>query len=79
MSSGPLLPARRALAVLSHLPGATQGLLLAYGIKDDVIDELIASGLVTAWTERVGAGGRAVEVTRISSADDGRAALKRRP
>jgi hypothetical protein len=30
--------------LLSKLPGATQGLLLAYGIKDEVISKLIASG-----------------------------------
>jgi hypothetical protein len=78
MSITPSLSARRALAVLSKLPGATQGLLLAYGIKDDVIAKLIASGLVTAWPECVGAGGRRIELTRIDITDAGRAALKRR-
>jgi hypothetical protein len=58
MSIRPSLSAGRALAVLSKLPGATQGLLLAYGIKDEVISKLIASGLVIAWPERIGAGGR---------------------
>jgi hypothetical protein len=78
MSITPSLSARRALAVLSKLQGATQGLLLAYGIKDDVIAKLIASGLVTAWSECVGAGGRRIELTRIDITDAGRAALKRR-
>jgi hypothetical protein len=78
MSIRPSLSTRRALAVLSKLPGATQGLLLAYGIKDEVIAKLIASGLVTAWPECVGAGGRRVELTRIDITDAGRAALKRR-
>jgi len=64
--------------LLSKLPGATQGLLLAYGIKDEVISKLIASGLVIAWPECIGAGGRRVELTRIDITDAGRAALKRR-
>ena len=45
---------------------------------DQVIAKLIASGLVTAWPECVGAGGRRVELTRIDITDAGRAALKRR-
>jgi hypothetical protein len=79
MSIGPSLSARRALAVLSKLPGATQGLLLAYGIKDEVIAKLIACGLVTAWPECIGAGRRRVELTRIDITDAGRAVLKPRP
>jgi hypothetical protein len=79
MSIGPSLSARRALAVLSKLPGATQGLLLAYGIKDEVIAKLIASGLVTAWPECIDAGRRRVELTRIDITDAGRAVLKPRP
>ena len=76
MNSRPPLPARRALAVLAKLPGATIGLLLAYGIKDIVITKLIAGGLVTAWTEHVGVSDRRVEVTRINITDAGRAALR---
>jgi hypothetical protein len=70
------LPKRRALALLAKLPDATQGLLLAYGIKDDVIAQLIANRLVTAWTERIG-GGRPVEITRIVITEAGRFALNR--
>lgn len=51
---------------------------MAYGIKDEVISKLIASGLVIAWPECIGAGGRRVELTRIDITDAGRAALKRR-
>jgi hypothetical protein len=78
MSTGPSLPARRALRVLAKLPDATHGLLLAYGIKDEVIAKLVGSKLVTVWTECTGGSGRRVEVTRICITDAGRAALKRR-
>ena len=78
MSSRPPLRARRALDLLAKLPGATQGLLLAYGIKDAVITKLIANGLVTAWTECIGVSAHRVEVTRINITDAGREVLKRR-
>jgi hypothetical protein len=53
-------------------------LLLAYGIKDEVIAKLVGSKLVTASTECIGGSGRRVEVTRICITDAGQAALKRR-
>jgi hypothetical protein len=72
------LPKRRALALVAKLPEATQGLLLAYGIKDEVIAKLIAGRLVTAWTEHIGGSSCPVEITRIAITEAGRAALNER-
>jgi len=70
--------ARRALVELSDSPeGSTDNLLLAHGFKRRLIAGLIEAGLVTAKTEVMRAGERAVHVTRITITEAGRAALER--
>ena len=70
---------RRALKMLAGLPeGSTEALLLAHGFTSAVIAGLLDTGLATWTTEPILAGGRPVEVTRISITYRGRVALERR-
>ena len=70
---------RRALGVLASSPeGATEALLFAHGLMYKAITGLVDSGLATSTTEPILAGGRPVEVTRISITYRGRVALERR-
>jgi hypothetical protein len=48
-------------------------MLSARGVKVETINELIATGLVTATIERVGRG--TVEITRVKITEAGRRAL----
>ena len=74
-----LVLVRRALKMLADLPeGSTEALLLAHGFTPLVIAGLVDTGLATSTTEPILAGGRPVEVTRISITYRGRAALERR-
>jgi len=58
---------RRALKMLADLPeGSTEALLLAHGFTSAVIAGLVDTALATSTTEPILAGGRPVEVTRIS-------------
>jgi len=70
---------RRALKMLADLPeGSTEALLLAHGFTSAVIAGLVDTALATSTTEPILAGGRPVEVTRISITYRGRVALERR-
>lgn len=67
---------RRALELLAASPdGCTAAILLAHGFKSDRLVELINAGLASVTTERVIAGDRAMEVTRVRITDAGRQAL----
>jgi hypothetical protein len=67
---------RRALALLAASPnGTTEAMLLAHGFSTEMIVELICTGLANAQAERVMAGGRAIETTRVRITDAGRGAL----
>ena len=67
---------RYALALLSPKKyGCTTTMLSARGVKIETIDELIADGLATANTERVGSG--AIEIKRVKITEAGRRALQR--
>ena len=69
---------RRALKMLAGLPeGSTEALLLAHGFTPSVIAGLVDTGLATSTTEPILAGGRPVEVTRISITYRGRVAERR--
>jgi len=72
---GPQPDRRRALELLAGSPtGCTEVLLFAHGVTVEMLVELIRAGLATASTERVGGGGRAMEIeVRITEA--GRRAL----
>ena len=70
---------RRALKMLADLPeGSTEALLLAHGFTSAMIAGLVHTELATSTTEPILAGGRPVEVTRISITYRGRVALERR-
>jgi hypothetical protein len=70
---------RRALKMLADLSeGSNEALLLAHGFTPSVIAGLVDTGLATSTTEPILAGGRPVEVTRISITYRGRVALERR-
>ena len=67
------------LKMLADLPeGSTEALMLAHGFTSAVISGLLDTGLANSTTEPILAGGRPVEVTRISISYRGRVALGRR-
>ena len=69
---------RRALELLAaSSDGRTAAILLAHDFKSDRLVELINAGLASVTTERVIAGDRAMEITRVRITDAGRQALKR--
>jgi hypothetical protein len=67
---------RRALELLeASIDGCTEAIMLAYGFKTELLVELVNVGLATASIERIVAGGRRVEVTRVRITAAGRRAL----
>jgi hypothetical protein len=73
---GPKPDRRRALELLSGSPdGMTEAILLAHGFTIDMLADLIRAGLATAKTERVLAGIRPIEITRLQITSAGRRAL----
>jgi len=57
---------RRALELLAASPdGCNEAIILAHGFTTDFLVDLIRAGMVTIWTERVDAGGCAMEVIRV--------------
>jgi hypothetical protein len=55
--------------------GATEAIMLAYGFKTELLVELVNAGLATASVERMVAGGRRIEVTRMRITGAGRRAF----
>jgi hypothetical protein len=67
---------RQALELLeASIDGCTEAIMLAYGFKTELLVELVNAGLATASIERMVAGGRRVEVTRMRITAAGRRAL----
>jgi hypothetical protein len=67
---------RRALEVLADSPnGCIELVLLALGLSREVLVDLIDDGFATATAQRVHAGGRDIEVTRLRITDAGRRAI----
>jgi hypothetical protein len=67
---------RRALELLATSPdGATEAIMLAHGFTVDQMVELVRAGLASATPERVVAGKRATQVTRVRITEAGRRAL----
>jgi hypothetical protein len=67
---------RRALALLAASPdGCTEAIMLAHGFTVELMVGLIRARLATAKAERVIAGKRAIEVTRVQITKAGRQAL----
>src|SRR5262245_34706675 len=57
---------RRALELLeASIDGCTEAIMLAYGFKTELLVELVNAGLATASIERMVAGGRRIQVTRM--------------
>jgi hypothetical protein len=76
---GPKPDRRRALELLAGSPeGMTEAMLLAHGFRVtdvDMLVDLIHAGLATAKIERMIAGDRPIEVTRVRITDAGRRTL----
>jgi hypothetical protein len=67
---------RRLLELLTaSADGTTDALLVAHGFDFDLMARLVRERLATATPERVYAGGKSVEVTRVRITDAGRRAL----
>jgi hypothetical protein len=70
----------RALDALELLaaasPSCPEPLLLAHGIKIEMIAGLVRKGLATAQTAAASAGGRPVEIVRVGITDAGRKAIE---
>jgi hypothetical protein len=72
----PKQPRRQALELLeASIDGCTEAIMLAYGFNTELLVELVNAGLATASIERMVAGGRRVEVTRMRITAAGRRAL----
>jgi hypothetical protein len=56
--------------------GCTEAIMLAHGFTGETTAALIRGGLALATTERMRAGNRAIEVTRVRITDAGRRALE---
>jgi hypothetical protein len=70
---------RRAIELLaSCADGCSEAILMAHGFTVEQMAELVRSGLATAQTERVMAGGRAIEVARVRITEAGRQAIGKR-
>jgi hypothetical protein len=66
---------RRALTVLAGSPeGCTEAILMAHGFKMALLVELIHDGLASAKSERMTAGKKPIEVTRVRITEAERAA-----
>jgi hypothetical protein len=73
---GPKPERRRALELLAASPdGCSEAIMLAHGFTVDFLVDLIRTGMATTRTERVVAGGRAMEVARVRITEVGRRAL----
>jgi hypothetical protein len=67
----------RVLEVLADCPeGCTTAMLQSHGFSIDRINDLIRTGLATGTKERVVAGRKLLEVTRVKITETGRRAVK---
>jgi hypothetical protein len=75
---GPKPDRRRALELLAASnDGATEAIMLAHGFTVEQLVELVRSGLASATPERVVAGKRAMQMTRVRITEAGRRVLGR--
>jgi len=73
---GPKPDRRRALELLAGSgDGYTEALMLAHGFTVELMVDLCIADLAIATVERMVAGGRTVEVVRLTITDAGRQAL----
>jgi hypothetical protein len=67
---------RRVLELLAgSRDGCSEAIMLAHGFTIEQMVELVRAGLATATAERVVAGRRTIEVTRVRITEAGRRAL----
>jgi len=67
---------QRALELLASCPdGCPEALLIAHGFTSKQMVDLVGSGLATTTEERVIAGKKPMDVTRVRITDAGRRAL----
>jgi hypothetical protein len=67
---------RRALDLLvGSRDGVAEAIMLAHGFTVEQMVELVRAGLATVSAERMIAGGRTIEVTRVQMREAGRGAL----
>jgi hypothetical protein len=65
---------RRALRLLASCPqDCTEALMLAYGFTVAQMVELVRSALATATPQRIGAGGKVMEVATLRITEAGKA------
>jgi hypothetical protein len=72
-------PDRRAIELLascSDVGGCSEAILRAHGFSIGMMVRLVRTGLATANSERVVAGGKTMEVTTLRITDAGRKALE---
>jgi hypothetical protein len=70
---------RRGLELLAaSSDGCTEAIMLAHGFTIPQMVELVRTGLATAQSERVVAGGRTLEIARVRITDARRRALAQR-
>jgi len=71
---------RRALELLaSSRDGYTEAILRAHGLSAEQMIRLVQAGLATAHSQRVVAGKRVIEITRMRITEAGRKALAEKP
>ena len=69
---------RRALELLASCPdGCTETIMLVHGFTVGQLDELIRAGFATAQPDRMRAGDRAIEVTRVRITEAGRGMVEK--
>jgi hypothetical protein len=74
---GPRPDRRRALDLLASCRGGcTEAIMLAHGFTIPQMVELVHAGLAMATGERVVAGRKTIEVTRVRITEAGRQALR---
>src|SRR5262249_39854888 len=67
---------RRALELLAASPeGCTEALMFANGFTAELLVELVRAGLASAHAERMVAGGKMMEATRVKISEAGWQAL----
>jgi hypothetical protein len=67
---------RRALKLLAGSPdGCTMSIMLAHGLKPELLANLARGDLATTKPETVHTGGKAIELIRMTITDAGRKAI----
>jgi hypothetical protein len=67
---------RRAFKLLAGSPdGCIISIMLAHGLKPELLADLVRGGLATTKPETVSTGGKLIEVVRMTITDAGRLAL----